>query len=377
MMSGSLPLLIVEGSHRDVGKQIGAGCAEVLRRAVEFDQGETPAEGRSLDQQLALAAEYRSVTRQQLPYLVDELDAVAEAADVDPVRLFAASTEEIWASPPLTGPGGKSSLATPRGRCTDLVAGAPRTVNGDLLVAHNNDLDAGVEESLVAIDWRVDGEPRMFTIGVGPWISVGWNVSGLLLSGNELAPNDDRIGVPRLLLVREQLRKTVMDSAVSAALFPGRASAYNTIFAMPDGQVVNVEGSATDGVVTGLDEHGTLVHTNHYVCDAMLGYENDHAYAKRSALRYERGYELLRQAEQRAETVTTQSLKAMLGDGALCNNAFGEQVFIDIPEPNQAGLRLAARHGMSPVFACERMYLRGDPGLPLDEIYGITSFEAG
>ena len=63
--------------------------------------------------------------------------------------------------------------------------------------------------------------------------------------------------------------------------------------------------------------------------------------------------------------------------GALCNNALGEQVFIDIPEPNQAGLRLAAKHGMSPVFACERMYLRGDPGLPLDEIYGITSFEAG
>jgi hypothetical protein len=54
-----------------------------------------------------------------------------------------------------------------------------------------------------------------------------------------------------------------------------------------------------------------------------------------------------------------------------------EQFFIDIPEPNQAGLKLAAKHGMSPVFACERMYLRGDPGLPLDQIYGITSFEAG
>jgi GNAT superfamily N-acetyltransferase len=63
--------------------------------------------------------------------------------------------------------------------------------------------------------------------------------------------------------------------------------------------------------------------------------------------------------------------------GALCNNALSEQFFIDIPEPNQAGLKLAAKHGMSPVFACERMYLRGDPGLPLDQIYGITSFEAG
>ena len=47
------------------------------------------------------------------------------------------------------------------------------------------------------------------------------------------------------------------------------------------------------------------------------------------------------------------------------------------PEPNQAGMALAARHGMQPNFACERMYLRGDPGLPLDTIFGITSFEAG
>jgi GNAT superfamily N-acetyltransferase len=62
---------------------------------------------------------------------------------------------------------------------------------------------------------------------------------------------------------------------------------------------------------------------------------------------------------------------------ALCNHAIGEPVSIDIPEPNQAALRLAAKHDMRPEFACERMYLRGDPGLPLDTIYGITSFEAG
>lgn len=62
---------------------------------------------------------------------------------------------------------------------------------------------------------------------------------------------------------------------------------------------------------------------------------------------------------------------------ALCNHAVGEPVSLDIPEPNQAGLRLAAKYDMQPVFACERMYLKGDAGLPLDNIFGITSFEAG
>ena len=30
------------------------------------------------------------------------------------------------------------------------------------------------EDDVVAIEWKVDGEPTIFTLGVGPWISVGW-----------------------------------------------------------------------------------------------------------------------------------------------------------------------------------------------------------
>jgi hypothetical protein len=63
---------------------------------------------------------------------------------------------------------------------------------------------------------------------------------------------------------------------------------------------------------------------------------------------------------------------------AFCNHALGEPVSLDIPEPNTAGVTSAQRLGMTPVFACVRMYLRGDPGLPLGRrIYGITTFEAG
>lgn len=62
---------------------------------------------------------------------------------------------------------------------------------------------------------------------------------------------------------------------------------------------------------------------------------------------------------------------------ALCGRAAGEPVTLDIPEPNREALALASRHGMAAEFACDRMYLRGDPGLPLDAVYGITTFEAG
>lgn len=62
---------------------------------------------------------------------------------------------------------------------------------------------------------------------------------------------------------------------------------------------------------------------------------------------------------------------------ALSNCAVGAPVAMDIPEPNRAALQLAARHGMQGDLTCERMYLKGDPGLPLDNIYGMTTFEAG
>lgn len=62
---------------------------------------------------------------------------------------------------------------------------------------------------------------------------------------------------------------------------------------------------------------------------------------------------------------------------ALCAEARGEPVFLDPPEPNGEATALARRHGLSPVFETARMYTKGDPGLPLSRIYGITTFELG
>jgi isopenicillin-N N-acyltransferase-like protein len=74
---------------------------------------------------------------------------------------------------------------------------------------------------------------------------------------------------------------------------------------------VNVEGSATDAELTGLDDEGTLAHTNHYVCDRMRAYEGDPEYAARSNVRYERARELL--AERRG-SIDDAMLRDMLSD---------------------------------------------------------------
>jgi hypothetical protein len=160
-----------------------------------------------------------------------------------------------------------------------------------LVVAHNNDLDAADEEDVVAIEWRVEGEPVIFTLGIGPWISVGWNDAGLSVTGNELDPNDERIGIPRLLQVRDVLTRTSLEDAVEAVLHPARASSYNWVLASPKG-AVNVEGSATAAELRELDGEAALVHTNHYEEPPMQRYarKRDHA---GSRARYARAHDLL------------------------------------------------------------------------------------
>ncbi len=77
-----------------------------------------------------------------------------------------------------------------------------------------------------------------------------------------------------------------------------------------------------------------------------------------------------------AEDDTARALYAALSSAAY-TLAPDEPLFIDVPEPNTAACALAEEAGLTPVFETARMY-RGDaPALPLDRIYGITSFELG
>lgn len=53
------------------------------------------------------------------------------------------------------------------------------------------------------------------------------------------------------------------------------------------------------------------------------------------------------------------------------------EVFLDVPEPNKAAIALAQNFGMTPVFETARMYTKITPNLPLNKIFGITTFELG
>jgi isopenicillin-N N-acyltransferase like protein len=261
-----IPLLRVAGSHRAVGAQIGLAAADVIRRATAAP----------LDTELV--ERYRAVTVEHLPWVVEELDGAAGAAGLEPLAVFAASVEELEGAPAPTG-------------CTDLVATGAVTGDAHLLVGHNNDLAAEDEDDVVAIEWRVPGEPVVLTLGIGPWASVGWNDAGLSVTGNELTPGDERVGIPRLLQMRDVLTRRSLAEALEVVLHPARASSYNWVLAHASGEVANVEGSASNAAVTEPAE-GVLAHANHYAHPRMQRYERSPR-AARSRARACRAEELL------------------------------------------------------------------------------------
>lgn len=61
----------------------------------------------------------------------------------------------------------------------------------------------------------------------------------------------------------------------------------------------------------------------------------------------------------------------------LCEEVSGKEIFLDTPEPNAFALKMAEKYGMKPVFETARMYTGDTDILPVNKIFGITTFELG
>jgi isopenicillin-N N-acyltransferase-like protein len=295
-----IPCIHISGDHAEAGRQIGAACREQLARSLEKARSAPPA-GLTWEDMRRAVEPYLAATRADLPWIVVEFEGAAAGSGIDVIDLFALGTEEIWRHPPGSE------------RCSDFAVGPPITADGGVWLAHNNDLSPNTADQLVAVEWRVTGQPALFTIGVaGIFISVGYNSAGLSLTGNELSPNGDRIGVPRLLIVRDILAQRTADAAIRAATNSARASSYNNLIAHADGTIVSVEGSGGDYALLPAQD-GWLVHTNHYLAPSMLRYEADPNDIAGSVARYRRAAALMANSER---PVTPALLRSFLADRA-------------------------------------------------------------
>jgi ribosomal protein S18 acetylase RimI-like enzyme len=62
---------------------------------------------------------------------------------------------------------------------------------------------------------------------------------------------------------------------------------------------------------------------------------------------------------------------------ALVEDVGGGEIFLDVPEPNGAAVKLAEAHGLAPVFETARMYTGPIRPVALARVFGVTTFELG
>ncbi len=290
-----IPVIHVKGSHYEVGFQIGTQLkANLLQEVAEMKK---QPDWKKLRGEAELCLQY---SKKYMPEYVTEIKGAADAAGLELEDLFPTICEEI----------GSDGYEYTNG-CSDLIASNDVTADGSVLAAHNNDTSVSSQDSVTVIHYQVDGEPEIVAVGYGGLgISVGYNSSGISLTGNQLDSNDMRAGVPRMLLVRKILAAGRIGEAIDAAVLKHRASNYNQLITDSNGEIYSIEGSATDYAPL-YSTDGYLVHTNHYVAPWMRKFEYDPSRISCSIVRYNRGVRLLKSSLGK---ITVEKLGEFLSD---------------------------------------------------------------
>jgi len=246
-MSNTIEVIHVEGSDYECGVQAGQKCRNTLHDLLSIEQ-QSLVSHETWDDIKRKAQHYISATRQSFPHLIEQIEGMAEGANIPFKDLFPLTVEEVFDISPE--------------KCTDVVVSKPHPVIG-----HNNDSSPEYMPLVTAIIWKTQ-RGDVLTVGVGPFMSIGVskNPQGqiLALSGNELTQNDQKNeGIPRYFVALGALNSRNFSEAVKTAIHPDRASSYNLIIADAN-RVVNVEGSATNARVILPDENNHIIHTNNY-----------------------------------------------------------------------------------------------------------------
>jgi len=307
MSAHPIPVIEVRGTHRQVGQQIGAKMRPQLQRALSRLRRNLPPGVSWQDMQLKgwLCLAH---SRAAYPQFVEELEGIAEAADLPFEEVFLAICEELWEPAAW-----RAGIPTVTSGCTDLAARGQATVDGVALVAHTNDLGPETEEDLVILRVKASDEPEILGVSVaGLGFSAGLNTAGISMTGNAVSCNDVRPGVPRLLIARAILAARRLGEAMDACLLPLRASNYNNVIADANGEIYSMEGSATDCEPIYIEDN-IMAHANHYVSLPMRRFEAHRNHIGDSIIRHNRAMRLLR---ENYGHVSPELLQKLLADHA-------------------------------------------------------------
>jgi len=256
---GGYPLVEASGSHREIGRTIGAVMNEQIngllelspdfKSSVDYLKGE----GRETVQRML------NHTETHFPQYVDELQGMAESLDVPFMSLFAfncRSEIDVLTSPPP----GCSTIALHE--------------DGRMILAHNEDgSDLNIGRMFLAKVTPPSGVTFLSFVypGLLPGNGPGFNQFGVVQTTNYIQPYKVADGVPRYILGRALLESKNLYEAVATATMTPRAFAWHyNLMSLTDGRILSVETIARPKAKHDiLEVEGVYIHTNHLLHPGM------------------------------------------------------------------------------------------------------------
>ncbi|GAP14252.1 acyl-coenzyme A:6-aminopenicillanic acid acyl-transferase [Longilinea arvoryzae] len=310
-----VPLIVVRGNHREIGRQIGEAVRPIIQHSVESAKMLVQSAEHKLHLTLKgariQALKYSPFIQERYPSYYDEILGLAQGGDVPLEDLLVLNALEAVTTDAL-------HLT----KCTSLAVNEECTENKHVLVGHNEDWLPDDEPDVYLVHISSDDEPPFLAMTYGGLLpNIGFNAYGIAQCCDTVYAKDSRIGIPRVIVSRGILAAHTPGGAIRHTLAAQRAAGYNHLIAHTSGELYNVEVSAHRFAVLNSND-GRIVHTNHYLETQMRAIENEPDELIETRVRYARANRLLRQSNAH----TLDSLKAVLRDHvnypeSICNHA--------------------------------------------------------
>ncbi|HET7034492.1 MAG TPA: C45 family peptidase [Thermomicrobiaceae bacterium] len=268
----TFPFYRLSGTHREIGRQFGAACAELIHRhqarAVERLQR---VQGVPLEAALAAALRFRPYVLEHAPFLDEEVQGVAEGAGLSLAEAYLLQLRAELGTPSIV----RAPVAVEAeagDECTSYAVLAEATSDGSPLVGQNADLPAFYSEIGVVLEIVPDDQPRVLMLTPAGQVSyIGMNDQGLGIFANFVTCDGWRLGFPRYFLSRLGLSQESVDGAIAAVRAVPRASSRNLMLLDRHG-AADLETTPTRDARLE-PEDGLLAHSNHYVAASLQGEE--------------------------------------------------------------------------------------------------------
>lgn len=239
-----VPLIQAVGSPAAIGHQIGLQTADRIATTIKLYK---EIFARSDADILRAASHFQAQIEGFAPNLADEIMAMAEAAEVDPLWLVALNARSELLS----------ALAV--GECTSI------HFSGTPFMGQNWDWLEPLEDLMVLQRITTEaGHTTLMLTEPGIVGKIGLNSSGIGVCLNFLPSANPTLGVPTHILLREILSARTWADVDGKLKQAGTGRSANILVANAAGQSVDVE---FDGVAAKRHsaEHSATLHTNHYL----------------------------------------------------------------------------------------------------------------